>query len=95
MGATGVGKSSVRCSLLSFEICTKLREQFINLAIANDRTAVGHHLHSCTQGVRAVRCSDPDNPRRKFVFLDTPGFDDTHKSDTQILMDIAEWLRET
>ena len=29
MGATGVGKSSVRRSLLLFEICTKPREQFI------------------------------------------------------------------
>ena len=26
------------------------------------------------------------------VFIDTPGFDDTHKSDTEILTIIANWL---
>jgi hypothetical protein len=28
------------------------------------------------------------------VFVDTPGFDDTFKSDTEILTTIADWLVE-
>jgi hypothetical protein len=29
------------------------------------------------------------------VFVDTPGFDDTYKSDTEILTLIANWLLTT
>jgi len=29
---------------------------------------------------------------RDVVFVDTPGFDDTFKSDIEILTQIAEWL---
>jgi hypothetical protein len=29
------------------------------------------------------------------VFVDTPGFDDTYKADTEILGMIAEWLVKT
>lgn len=29
------------------------------------------------------------------VFVDTPGFDDTYKSDTEILSMIADWLVKT
>jgi hypothetical protein len=29
------------------------------------------------------------------VFVDTPGFDDTHKQDVDILKMIADWLKST
>lgn len=29
------------------------------------------------------------------IFVDTPGFDDTHKSDVEILEMIAGWLKQT
>ena len=56
---------------------------------------IGHDLDSCTQEVQAVRCSHPDNPNRNVVFLDTPGFDDTDKTDAEVLMAIAHWLNTT
>lgn len=31
----------------------------------------------------------------RLVFVDTPGFDDTNKSDMEILEMIAEWLKKT
>lgn len=69
--------------------------QFINLAIEGDRASVGHGLRSYTQGVQAVRCRHPHNPNQQIVFLDTPGFDDTSKSDVEVIMDITEWLNAT
>ena len=35
-------------------------------------------------------CSLPGG--RKFFLVDTPGYDDTYKSDTDILREIADWL---
>jgi predicted GTPase len=38
-----------------------------------------------------VRVAHPSDGH-PVVFVDTPGFDDTDKSDTEILSIIAEWL---
>lgn len=35
------------------------------------------------------------NDRVRLHLIDTPGFDDTHKSDTDVLRDIASWLGTT
>jgi hypothetical protein len=37
----------------------------------------------------------PETPDRRIIFLDTLGFDDTSKTDTEILIDISEWLKTT
>jgi len=54
--------------------------------------AIGHKLESCTQkvGVVKYRCQG-----HNIVFVDTPGFDDTYKTDFEILDLIAEWLQKT
>jgi len=74
---------------------TKLVQQFINLAIGKDRATIGHDMNSCTRDVEPVRCTDLDNPGRNVVFLDTPGFDDSKMTDTQVLAAIAHWLKMT
>ena len=56
---------------------------------------VGDNLVSCTQEVRAFGCSHPDRSGRKVVLVDTPGFDDTERSDYDILNVIALWLEQT
>jgi predicted GTPase len=57
---------------------------------------VGHKLESCTSDVTAVRCIHPKNAHGgRFVLVDTPGFNDTNKPDTEILALIAEWLKTT
>ncbi|KIM76639.1 hypothetical protein PILCRDRAFT_77616, partial [Piloderma croceum F 1598] len=71
------------------------KSSFINIAVGNNLTTIGHDMRSCTQGVQAVRCMYPENPDRRIVFLDTPGFDDTSRTDTDILIDISEWLKTT
>ncbi len=36
-----------------------------------------------------------DYEKQKVVLVDTPGFDDTHTSDTKVLNMIANWLKDT
>jgi hypothetical protein len=66
--------------------------EFINLATGGDHAIIGHKLLSCTREVRAVRCRRPDGSDGNVVFLDTPGFDDTHMTDAEVLIAIADWL---
>jgi GTPase Era involved in 16S rRNA processing len=47
-----------------------------------------------TQAVRAVRIDIP-GWKEKLVLVDTPGFDDTNRSNVDVLTMIAEWLNET
>ena len=69
--------------------------QFVNNVTGNVESGavIGHSLKSQTQAVQPVRCALPDG--REIVLVDTPGFDDTYLSDTQILRRIATWLKET
>lgn len=97
MGATGSGKSTVRISILQDEngsliIGFKKNKQFINLASGSD-LPVGRGLESCTS---EVRTSKPFYLNGRIVTLiDTPGFDDTTRSDTDILSSIAAYLSNT
>ncbi|PMD53669.1 uncharacterized protein K444DRAFT_571192 [Hyaloscypha bicolor E] len=53
---------------------------------------VGHNLASCTDAVLQVPCTIENE---NVVLVDTPGFSDTHLSDTEILRMIAEWMKDT
>jgi predicted GTPase len=51
-----------------------------------------------TQKVRAVRIpveSSLAGLAKEIVLIDTPGFDDTTRSDLEVLRMIAEWLNQT
>ena len=54
---------------------------------------MGHNLESCTNNVINVRLSVPEFG--DLVFVDTPGFDITHKTDVDILKMVADWLKST
>ncbi|KDR74103.1 hypothetical protein GALMADRAFT_269593 [Galerina marginata CBS 339.88] len=56
---------------------------------------VGHSLKSCTSAVGAVRIRGHPKYDDRIVVVDTPGFDDTEKTDQEILQTIAEWLVTT
>lgn len=95
MGPTGSGKSTVRLSgYLSLIPLAYIRLQFIKLATGFD-TVVGHSLESCTSEIKIVKLSVPELADGDVVFVDTPGFDDTHKSDADILKMVADWLKST
>ncbi|KAF5356830.1 hypothetical protein D9756_006607 [Leucocoprinus leucothites] len=78
MGPTGVGKSTF------IQIITG--PYFSN-------EGVGHQLRSATSDVRAVRITFKGGNIPNLVLVDTPGFDDTYKTDYQILESIAVWLK--
>ena len=66
--------------------------QFINLA-SGSSLRVGTNLESCTDEVNTVDPFPLDG--RPVVLIDTPGFDDSSKSDTEILKSIAAYLAST
>ncbi|KDQ53006.1 hypothetical protein JAAARDRAFT_39718 [Jaapia argillacea MUCL 33604] len=70
------------------------KSSFINLAAGNDHVEIGHKLESCTQAVQPIRLPRPSGGG-DIVLVDTPGFDDTLRSDTEILQAIADWLYAT
>jgi len=56
---------------------------------------VGHHLKSCTAELQPVVITSSQYPelgKQRLVIVDTPGFDDTYVSDSEILHRIALWL---
>jgi hypothetical protein len=56
---------------------------------------VGHTLESCTSEISIVRLSLPEIVDSDICFVDTPGFDDTNKSDVDIFKMISGWLIDT
>jgi len=71
------------------------KSRFIGIATNDAYSNVGHTLESFTSKVHAVPYVRPKQKDGRFILVDTPGFDDTHKSDTEILSMIADWLRTT
>ncbi|KAG6382119.1 P-loop containing nucleoside triphosphate hydrolase protein [Boletus reticuloceps] len=71
------------------------KSTFVRLASGHDDVqGIGHGLISCTKDVRAIRFVDQESGRR-VVLVDTPGFNDTFKSDIDILDMISDWLNSS
>lgn len=68
--------------------------KFINHVIqkGTEEAEVGHGQESCTSDVTPMPFQ---LDHFKGSIIDTPGFDDTHLSDTQILEKIANWMEAT
>ncbi len=65
------------------------KSTLINL-LADERVKVGHSLQSCTTEVQVA--SFGTSAGRQAFLIDTPGFDDTNRNDTEILKEIAAFL---
>ena len=90
MGATGSGKSTVSMVRMAVMIRSSSDSlQFINLA-SGSSLRVGMGLDSCTAEVQLADEFTLDG--RSVTLIDTPGFDDTTKSDSDILEMIAAFL---
>ncbi|TDL18033.1 hypothetical protein BD410DRAFT_729032, partial [Rickenella mellea] len=63
---------------------------FIN-TVANHKLPVGHALDSCTKEIQEVRLTW-GKERTPVVLVDTPGFGDSSRSDTEVLRLIAKYL---
>ncbi|KAK0721566.1 hypothetical protein B0T26DRAFT_769042 [Lasiosphaeria miniovina] len=66
------------------------KSTFISL-LAEQPVQVGHSLQSCTVDIGIYSFVDRDSGRTVYL-VDTPGFDDTARSDTEILRDTALFL---
>ena len=96
MGPTGSGKSYV--SIWKFQYLRTMdhiRYQFIDLLTGQLGQRAGNSLASVTSNIEATRLSFPSDPKKKIVLVDTPGFDDTTRSDMEILSMISHWLKTT
>ncbi|KAJ8502984.1 hypothetical protein ONZ45_g11263 [Pleurotus djamor] len=71
------------------------KSTLINTALGRMGAKVSDQLDSCTHDIQAYRCSNPYNGEQDIVLVDTPGFDDTYRSDADILQSIADWLNST
>ncbi|KAF8858761.1 P-loop containing nucleoside triphosphate hydrolase protein [Acephala macrosclerotiorum] len=65
---------------------------FISKATGRSDMKIGHGLTSCTQEISLSRLKFGG---KNVALIDTPGFDDTYKSDAEILELIAKFLAET
>ncbi|KAF9032996.1 P-loop containing nucleoside triphosphate hydrolase protein [Panaeolus papilionaceus] len=52
---------------------------------------IGDDLESCTSEIHTIRVRSGDS---KIYIVDTPGFNDTNKSDLEIFKLMSEWLRQ-
>ncbi|KAJ8482032.1 hypothetical protein ONZ45_g15092 [Pleurotus djamor] len=68
------------------------QRHFINTFFDVDVVEVGDELTSCTSEVYPVAL---DKGPRRYVFVDTPGFDDTSLPDVEVLARVAHWLKTT
>ena len=91
MGSTGSGKSTVSRPGSSRITWPLIFRQFIRCASGHETQGIGHTLKSFTSEVHAFRFWDQESGRY-VVLVDTPGFDDTYKSDLDILNMISDWL---
>lgn len=91
-GPTGAGKTTVSGDDGEIiNILTVLVTQFINRVCGSD-FRVGTGLLSCTDHVQIAECV---LAHQMVTLIDTPGFDDTYKSQADILNDIASFLERT
>ncbi|KAG9312302.1 P-loop containing nucleoside triphosphate hydrolase protein [Chiua virens] len=67
------------------------KSTFICSASGRETEGVGDGLKSYTTEVRPIRFYDEESGQM-VVLVDTPGFDDTYKSDLDILNMISDWL---
>lgn len=65
------------------------KSSFLSL-LCDSNINIGHDLESCTTQVEKYTCTKYSG--RTIHFVDTPGFDDTKRSDTEVLRELASWL---
>lgn len=71
------------------------KSYFIDLLTGQSGQRAGNSLASVTSNIEATRMPLPSDPKKNIVLIDTPGFDDTTRSDMEILSMISHWLKTT
>ncbi|PYH73764.1 P-loop containing nucleoside triphosphate hydrolase protein [Aspergillus vadensis CBS 113365] len=68
------------------------KSTFISL-VTDQEVVIGNDLKACTQNVTMYRCKFSTSCN--IWLIDTPGFDDTNRTDSEVLKEIAGWLAES
>ena len=68
------------------------KSTFISLC-SGQKVEIGHDLEACTSRVQVYTYDH--SPSIRIHLVDTPGFDDTNRSDTEVLREIAAWLTDS
>ena len=68
------------------------KSSFISL-LCDSKIEIGHNLESCTSEVGVYPCNL--FPGRTIYFIDTPGFDDSNRRDTEVLRELASYLSKS
>lgn len=69
--------------------------KFIDTLTNQPGRRAGLNLESHTDQIRAVRMLQHPEYADRLVFVDTPGFNNTYKSDMEVLQLISDWLKQT
>ncbi|KAK0846198.1 hypothetical protein LTR91_022148 [Friedmanniomyces endolithicus] len=80
-------RSSIRIAVMGVTGAGKSR--FIQVASGRDDVGIGHDLHSYTSEVRPFEF---EYDGHHITLIDTPGFNDTTRSEAEVLKSIAEYL---
>lgn len=64
------------------------------MAGSDSAVTIGNGMEPCTVAIQHAIVPHPskEDPDRRVMFVDTPGFDDTYVDDSEILRRIAVWL---
>jgi predicted GTPase len=65
------------------------RSKFINAVSGENLVKVGHTSESCTSDIHEAAFRMKEH---QVQLIDTPGFDDTNLTDTEVLKKIATWM---
>ncbi|KAJ8114629.1 hypothetical protein OPT61_g3545 [Boeremia exigua] len=68
------------------------KSSFIQQVTGDQKCRVGHTLESETTEVREYRCQYSG---RAYVLIDTPGFDDSYRSNSEVVDAILAWLEQS
>ncbi|EAU93487.1 hypothetical protein CC1G_12081 [Coprinopsis cinerea okayama7 len=66
------------------------KSTFINTYLGEERARTSDSLNSCTPEVKDYHHTLPS--KRRVVLVDTPGFNDTHEDEAEILRRVSVWL---
>ncbi|KAF1830685.1 hypothetical protein BDW02DRAFT_591715 [Decorospora gaudefroyi] len=86
---SGIEPEDIIIAVMGITGCGKTT--FVNY-FSETPLAVGHGLDSCTNSVQVVPCTLNDGV--KIYLVDTPGFDDSTRTDSEILQEVVLWLNK-
>jgi predicted GTPase len=94
MGQTGSGKSHVsEMNPIMRKLWLRYLVKIIDTLLDQTGQRAGSSLASSTKKVSAIRLKNHEVYGDRLVFVDTPGFDDTLKSDKEGPAVIIDWIR--